>query len=306
MFERISRGWRITKQSFRLIGHDPELLAFPALAAVLGTVGVVLVTASFGGAIYTFAPELLSEVGEQTGGEPSTMMTLVGILYLFAVSFVGALTTIFANFAILNTMRVRLGGGDATFADSVHAANQRLGHITKWALVVTSLGVMLHIIESACERLGGIGSLVLRGLTALMGGAWGVVSFMVVPAMVFDGVGPKEGLSRSFEALKRSWGEGLSAHVSIGFVGFMAVIPFVVMLGVGGMSLVTAMETGTSPLFGAGIMCLATVYMIVVSLILSVARVLFAGALYRFATTGDIGDDYDDDLVRGAFTPTAP
>ncbi|MGB1701279.1 MAG: hypothetical protein ACPHRO_15080, partial [Nannocystaceae bacterium] len=75
MFERISRGWRITKQSFRLIGHDPELLAFPALAAVLGTVGVVLVTASFGGAIYTFAPELLSEVGEQTGGEPSTMMT---------------------------------------------------------------------------------------------------------------------------------------------------------------------------------------------------------------------------------------
>ena len=65
-------------------------------------------------------------------------------------------------------MRVRLGGGDATFADSVRAANQRMGHITKWALIVTSVGVLLHVIESACERLGGIGSLILRALAALM------------------------------------------------------------------------------------------------------------------------------------------
>ncbi len=301
MFERISRGWRITKQSFRLIGKDPEMLAFPLLGSALATAGVVAISAAAGGGAYLLDPALMDKLSQQAGEEPT--MSAGMLFYIFAVSFVATASSIYANFAVLNTMRVRLDGGDATFMDSVKAANGRLGDIMKWSLVVTSVGLVLHAIESACQRLGGIGSLIARGLAALMGGAWNVVSFMVVPAMVMDGVGPKEGLERSVGALKKSWGEGLTAHVSLGFVTIMAMLPFFAMVFMAVGAIAMAGETGGSMWYGGGLLCLSVVYILVTTLLLSVARVLFSGALYRFATTGKIGDEYDDDLVSGAFTP---
>ena len=301
MFERMSRGWRITKQSFQLIGRDPEMLAFPLLAVVVGFFGVVAVTGLAGALVYTLDPGMFGDMTDHADENPAVQAA--GLGYMFAVTFVVTTSSIYANFAVLNTLRVRLDGGDATFMDSVRAANGRLGDIMKWSLVVTTVGLVLHAIESACERLGGIGSLIARGVAALMGGAWNVVSFMVVPAMVMDGVGPKQGLERSVEALKKSWGEGLTAHVSMGFVSFMACIPFFVMLVLGGGALANAAETGGSMWYGGGLLGLSFVYITVAVLMLSVARVLFSGTLYRFATTGKIGDEYDDDLVSGAFTP---
>lgn len=301
MFERIGRGWRIAKQSFQLIGKDPEMLAFPMLAMALGLTGTLFVTGLVGGGAYMLDPMMFEDWSLFRDESPA--LKAGGLAYLFGVMFAFTASSTYANFATLNTMRVRLDGGDATFLDSIQAANERLGDIMKWSLVVTSVGLVLHMIESACLRLGGIGSFVARGIAALMGGAWNVVSFMVLPAMVMDGVGPKEGLTRSVDALKKSWGEGLTAHVSMGFVSGMAVLPFIAMLVIGVGSLATAADSGGSPWFGGGILCLSFFYIAVVSLMLSVARVLFSGALYRFASTGEIGGEFDGDLVSGAFTP---
>ena len=276
------------------------MLAFPVLGMLLATLGAIMVSAVVGGGTYALDPAFFAELSHRAPEDiPLSAPILV---YGFAITFVTTASTIYANFAVLNTMRVRLDGGDATFMDSVRAANARLGDIMKWSLIVTSVGFVLRVIESSCRRLGWVGSIVGSGITALMGGAWNVISFMVVPAMVMDGVGPREGLEHSVAALRKSWGEGLTAHVSIGFVTFMAMLPGFAMVVMGVGSLAAAGQTGGSLWLGGGFLGFAVLYAMAVSLMLSVARVLFSGALYRYARTGQIGDGYDEDLMVGAFT----
>ena len=41
MFERISRGWSLTKTSFKVLRMDPEILWLPLLAAVTMVVAVL-------------------------------------------------------------------------------------------------------------------------------------------------------------------------------------------------------------------------------------------------------------------------
>src|SRR5690606_40814523 len=49
-----------------------------------------------------------------------------------------------------------------------------------------------------------------------IGLAWTLATFLVVPVLVSQNVGPIEALKESVSLLKRSWGENLAGNVGIG------------------------------------------------------------------------------------------
>ena len=81
------------------------------------------------------------------------------------------------------------------------------------------------------ERGGIAGAIV----AALGGMAWNIITFLVVPVLVVEGVGPIGAIKRSAGLLKKTWGEQVIGSAGIGLVfGLLGLAVGVVGIGLGG------------------------------------------------------------------------
>ena len=80
------------------------------------------------------------------------------------------------------------------------AAMNRLPQTAAWAFVATTFSVVLKIIESRSERVG-------QFVVAILGTAWTVTTFLVVPVLVVEGIGPIDAFKRSSKLLVKTWGQ---------------------------------------------------------------------------------------------------
>ena len=72
-----------------------------------------------------------------------------------------------------------------------------------------TVGMVLRAIS---DRGGIVGAIV----ASLIGVVWNVVTFLVVPILVIEGVGPVEAIKRSGGLLRKTWGEQLPATSASG------------------------------------------------------------------------------------------
>ncbi len=122
------------------------------------------------------------------------------------------------------------------------------------------------------ERAGFLGRIAI----AIIGVAWAAVTFLVLPVLVFEGVGVVEAIKRSGAMLKRTWGENLIVNGGIGLVALAAMLPAVLLAGVGFVSGSTGLLVLT--------FALAVGWIIVVACWSSAMTAVFQLALYRYAT----------------------
>src|SRR5262249_8241532 len=121
---------------------------------------------------------------------------------------------------------MRFNGHTPTLGGGLAAAWIRLPQILAWALVSATVGVLLKAVENIHEQVG-------RFISAILGTAWSIVTYFVVPVLVVEKVGPIEAVKRSVAILKRTWGEALVGHFGIGFFIFLLAIPIILLLVVG-------------------------------------------------------------------------
>src|SRR4029077_13330612 len=105
----------------------------------------------------------------------------------------------------------------------------RLPVIAGWALVSATVGLILRIIEDRSARIGQI-------VAALLGMAWTVVSFLVVPILVIENKGPIAALKDSTALLKKTWGEQLVSNFSFGMIFFLLALPAFALFILGGVA----------------------------------------------------------------------
>src|SRR5262249_51954169 len=129
-------------------------------------------------------------------------------LVLFAYYFVNYFVVIFCNSALISCAIVRFNGGEPTIADGLSASVSRLPQIHAWALVSATVGVLLKAIENANERVG-------EFVSALLGLAWSVLTFFVVPVLVVEKADPVTAVKRSMSILRKTWGESLVGNWGI-------------------------------------------------------------------------------------------
>ena len=264
----MSECWQVLKQ-------DKSLLVFPLISGIC----CLLLLASFAIPIYT------TGAWEPPGHDATTQRQVAYYGTLFAFYVCNYFIVVFFNAAIVACAAIRLGGGNPTIGDGLRAAASRLPVIAGWALVSGTVGLVLRIIEDRSEKVGQI-------VAGLLGMAWTIVSFLVVPILVVENKGPLAALKDSTALLKKTWGEQLVSNFSFGTIFFLLAIPAfgLIMLGFH--------LGGTVALMAC--IGLAVVYLIGLALVQSALQAIFQTALYLYARDGQVPEGFHAEVLEGA------
>ena len=266
---RIATTIELAKASWQVLKADKELVALPVLSGVAS----IVVALTF------LIPAGFLEGSESVG---TVEYILLGALYL-AMAFV----TIFFNTALVYAANERLSGGDPTIGSALAGASKHIPQIFVWAAISATVSVILRSLQ---ERAGLLGRIVI----GIVGLAWTLVTFLVIPVFVVENVGVREAISRSANLFKRTWGENVAAQVGFGLLGFVAVLPFILLA-------VLAMASGSEGFAAIGIV-VAVVGVICVSVVLAALNAIFQTALYHYASSGSVpGGYFNDDNFAHAF-----
>lgn len=294
MFEKISIGWQLAKQSANVLRLDKELLMFPIFSGL----ACLLATASFIAPIYftgMYEPFINVDVGDggaqadqaaqAVGAVENVMLYVLMFLFYFVTYFI----IIFFNSALVACAIIRLKGGDPTLADGFSAAMARLPQIAGWALVAATVGMILKVIESRSERVGQI-------VSGLLGMAWSVTTFFVIPILVVEKAGPVEAFKRSVAVMKKTWGEALTANWGTGFIMMLGFL-------VGLLPIFGAVAAFSAELVvvGSVLMAIGVIWMILVALVSSALETILLAALYIYAEEGVVPGGFDSQMIQRAF-----
>ncbi|RPJ01412.1 MAG: hypothetical protein EHM39_03345 [Chloroflexi bacterium] len=281
MFERLSRSWELVKASYAVLRADKELIVFP-IVSLLGTIAVMIV--------FAIPMALAGSFGRLADNNTGIFEYAVAFLFYIVMYTV----VIFSNAALAGAALIRLRGGDPTLADGFRIAREHLGQIVGYAVIAATVGVVLRALR---ERGGLVGQIV-----AWIGGiAWNLATYLVIPVLVVENIGPIEAIRRSTDLLKRTWGEQIVGNFSIGLVFGLLTLAAILLVGVPLIALAAA--TGSVVLI---VLAIAIVVLLVaaISLIGSALNGIYVAALYRFATENAVVDQYfSPELVQGAFRP---
>ena len=282
MFDTLSRSWNLTKRSFSVIDKDKEMLLFALIGGLL-SIGWIFAM------LWPFVSLAIAEGVEQVE-MTAIEWALTFVLYL-GLSFIGTFTKV----CITYTTKVRFEGGDATFGESIRFAFARLGQIIGWALIRATFGMLLFALRQLAEKAGAIGKIILRMLEGALGGLWDILTAFVVPAMVYEGVGPTDAFRRSAGLFKKTWGESLVKNIGFGWMQSLSIIG-VTLTGFGLLSVFNS-----PPLVWLPVGFLVFGY-VGVALLFSVASSVYDTALYVYATRNEVVG-YDPELISGAYAP---
>jgi len=137
-----------------------------------------------------------------------------------------------------------------------------------------------------------------RFVIGLVGMAWNLATFLAVPVLAAEGVGPIEAVKRSAQMLKKTWGEQIVGNFGLGAI-FGIVYFLLIVLGIGG---VVLLVLGGTPLWLIIPLALAVIAMLVlVSLVNSTLQGIYTAALYQYAS-GEAADIFfDNNIIEHAF-----
>ena len=276
MFARISYTWALMRASWDVLKRDKTLLLFPLLSGIC----CLLVLVSFA------VPIFLTGAWHPPGREAGQTYTVVyyGVLFLFYLANFFVIT--FFNTAIISCAMLRLVGGEPTLADGFREAAARLPQIAGWALLSATVGLILRIIEDRSKWIG-------RLVAGLLGMAWTVTSFMVVPIIVAERKGPFAALKGSTDVLRKTWGEQLVGSFSFGTIFGLLSLPAV------GLVVLVAFS-GNLALLVLAVLA-AVVYFTALSLVQSALQSIFQAAMYLYAYNNGLAPKgFDAQLLSAA------
>jgi hypothetical protein len=268
---RLQNSIDLAKGSWGVLRDDRKLMVLPLLSGL-----AMLVVA-----LVFFGPVALI-VNNGSGDSSKPVAWILGAIGYLAITYV----LVFFNAALVFAADKRLRGEPVTIGEAVHAAGARAHVLLPWAVLSATVSIALRALE---ERAGIIGRIV----GSLVGLAWSLVTFLVLPVLVIEQLGPIEAVKRSTELFKRTWGENMIANAGIGIVALIAtligVIPCVLLISIGG------------PIAVLGIIAVVA-WVIGVQIVAAALTGILQMALYRFAVDGTV-PGFDLDQLRGAFRP---
>jgi hypothetical protein len=161
-------------------------------------------------------------------------------------------------------------------------------------VVASTVGIVLKALES---RAGFLGRIVI----AIVGVAWTLVTFFVVPLIVVERKGAFEAIGGSKDLLASTWGKQIVSGLGYGLIGFLLTLPAIVVIGLAVFGL--AASQGHHAGGWGSLAVVAVLYLFALGIVLSALRAIFGVVLYRFARTGAAAAGFDPATLRGAIQP---
>ncbi len=279
MFQRLSNSWELAKASAAVLRSDKELVVFPIVSGV----GSLIVLATF--AVPMFLAGMFDSMYVDGEGFQPLSILVAFLFYLVQYTVI-----FFANTALVGAAMIRLQGGDPTVADGFRIALQRIRPILGYALISATVGMLLRAVA---ERAGFVGRLII----SLVGFAWNIATYLVVPVLAAEDIGPVDAIKRSSSLLKRTWGEQLIGNGGLGAV-FGLLMLGAVLIGVLLIALAIALKSVVAVALAIALLVLA---LLALGLISSTLTGIYTAAVYRYAALGELSGGFRPELVQGAF-----
>ena len=284
-FGRIWRSWEYVKISYGLLWDFKQLLLFPLLSFI----ATIIVVASF--ALPVWGVGTMEQIDaflddEVAAGHVDALVYGIVFLFYFCLYFV----IVFFNTALASCALRVCAGETPSLGDGLAMAVRRLPQIVAWSLVSATVGLLLKIIENSNKHVGAI-------VAAILGTAWTVLTFFVVPVLAAEGVGPVDAFKKSLNTLKQTWGEALVGNFSMALLTFIIAIP---LLLVPVALIYFAIQAGNTNLLLFAFVLLIAIA-VLVGIVSSAADMVFRALLYNYATGRTIPQEIDEAMLESAF-----
>ena len=263
----VSDSWRIARRASGLLRETPGLMVFPLVAALAVAASFVLFLAGT-----LWLPGLLYPSGGADAGR-----TLVAAVLFVTAYVVSTAAAVLAQAGLTAVALRRLEGQSATPADGWRVVRAHLGRLLLWALVAATVGLVIQLLAA---RFRGLGGLLLR---VAAGAGWSLVTYFIVPVLLFESEGLGGSLKRSANLFIHTFGRTLVTNFFVGLIT-MAGVLVALALGVFGIyellagDLVVGLTLIAAGLSAGGLL----------TLIGATVGGILRAALYRYATTGQI------------------
>ena len=270
IFRRFKIGFGMARRSGRVLRAHPKLLVFPLIGGISGIAFLVTLFGSL------FLADSLLDGGA------------VVYVALFLAYVVSTFIASFFTAGLVAATRTVFEGGEPSIRGALATAWERKLPIFIWSLIAATVGVLIRMIESQDNFVAQI----IAGIFAV---AWSVMTYFVVPVIIFRNPSPGEMLKESGRTFKDTWGESLGAMGAIDIVTVLLAIvgaalgalTFVVTTGLGAVQLLATILVGATAIILA---------LLVGKALSGIAKT----ALYVY-TTEDTAPEHFEDMDFSAF-----
>ena len=254
-------GKQLLRASLGLFRQNRNMLWLPVLSGATSAVVFLAVSAVVAVPLW-----------QAYGASPLAILYLIP--GMMAATFVG----VYFNVALVFAANEQIEGRTITVSRALSMAWSRRRVIFSWALLAAVVGVVIQVVES---RLGVFGRL----LGILGGLAWAVATFLVIPVLAFEDLGPVEALKQSSQLMKTTFGTIARGALRFGvlLLGWTLLAMAVIVVG-------TVVAVSGPPLLGIPVVVLGVIGLFVVFMYLAAAGMYMRTILYRYATHKPLPD----------------
>ena len=269
-FDRLSNGWTLAMNSFKVLKENKQLIIFPVLSGI----SLVLIMGSF--VLVFFGVNGWSDENVEDPG------TIGNYLYLFLFYLINYFIVVFFNMSLIHCTRLYFRGEEVSINAGLRFSLSRIGTIFSWSVFAAIVGAILRIIQ---EESGFIGKII----TGIIGIVWNIATFFVIPVIAYEDLGPIAAFKRSSQLMKQKWGESLGATFSFGLIQFLAMIVLVIPLFFIG-----------NLIHPIGGIALAIMGVFIIATIFSAAQTIFVSAVYHNITDEPV-KHFNQQMIDGLF-----
>jgi uncharacterized membrane protein (DUF485 family) len=291
----INQGLELSKQSWRALRRNRQLLVFPLISLLLLTIVVLLV-------LFPVAEWIRRRL---TTGDTLQAQVWIGVGGACLLYLVISIIVIFSNTALIGVSLRLINGEAATVGDGFRIALSRVGTIFGYALISATLGVMIRfLIRSGSQANNGLVKILSHIIGQTVIAAWSLAVFFAIPVMIVEDLGVSAALKRGVAIFKNTWGERFTGDIAIGSASCLVYL--LILIAGGGLASI-GVAWGLTSFIILGLLVIIC-GMILINLLYGAVNGIFQASLYHFAVTGSAGPFIDTQLARAVFKtePTGP
>jgi hypothetical protein len=251
-------GKAVLRASLDLFRQDRQMIWLPVMATITAVIAFGIVAAPIGLAF------------GRNG---------LGIIVALACgSVVATAATVIFNVALVFAATDRIEGRAPTIGGSLAQAWGRKRVIFSWAILSAVVGTVIRMLE---QRLGLVGRLI-----GVAGGlAWAVATFLVIPVLAFEDIGPIEAIKRSSSIMKARFGTIARGGLRFGLLFLGLSLAAIAVLAIGVVCIAKH-----AWVIGVPVAAIGFVLLIGVSMYGQAAGMYMRTILYRYAMDQPIPD----------------
>lgn len=277
---RLKLGWLLLKQSFKIIKSSPQLFSYVIISIAI-TIAIELL---FMG-LYTMDVMWWHVLSSDSA---TSDVLFYGSVYLFMLlmTFVTYFYTVALSANVLSTFR----GNSSTFAENIAVARKKVPAIITYALISTTIGFILRLIEERLQWLGKLISLILGAL-------WTLLTTFTLPIIADSDKSGVAAIKESFQLFKENWGQTIVSRVALGGLAtlfyLLVIIPVTILL------LILCAPLG---IFGLLIpLGIFVITMVAFIMLITMATNVLNVCLYYYARYNAIPPAFDAELLASVF-----